>query len=233
MRGYGQYCPIAKAAEVLGDRWTLLILRELLLGSTRFNQLERGLPRISRALLSARLRFLEHAGIVVRQDGAYEITPAGRDLTEVMRQLGEWSARWVVTDPADDELDASLLVWFMHRHVDFAVLPKTPTVLELRFTVPRKEIYWLIMRPGDVEVCLKPPGYDSDVVVEADTATLHRVYLGRTTLAAAMRAGQVTVSGPPRLVRSFPRWFTWSPYAPIVAAHHSTEANRPSGASPR
>src|SRR5512134_2122227 len=161
MRGYAQYCPVAKATEILGDRWTLLIVREMLGGASGFNELQRGLPGISRSVLTARMRALERAEVIDRRTGPkgrtleYRLTPAGRDLQPVVQSIGEWGATWSVTEPRPEELDPYLLVVWMARHVDRRLLPANRTVVQFDVTV--------------------------------DTTTLYRVYLGRAELGGAMR----------------------------------------------
>jgi DNA-binding HxlR family transcriptional regulator len=219
MRSYAQYCPIAKASEILGDRWTLLIVRELLGGATGFNELQRGLPGISRSVLADRLRSLERAEIVRRRTGPkgrtldYRLTLAGRDLEAVVQAIGEWGATWSFTDPRPEELDPDLLIVWMARHADRDQLPPERTVVQFDFRDPAKR-YWMVLEPSDVSVCLQHPGFDVDLKVAVDTATLYRVYLGRAELAAALRARQVTLSGSRALQREFGRWFAWSAFAP-------------------
>ncbi|HEY1369754.1 MAG TPA: winged helix-turn-helix transcriptional regulator [Gaiellaceae bacterium] len=219
MRGYAQYCPIAKASEVLGDRWTLLIVREMLGGARGFNELQRGLPGISRSVLADRLRSLERAEIIERRTGPkgrtldYRLTLAGRDLEAAVQAIGEWGATWSLRDPRPEELDPYLVTVWMARHADREQLPPDRTVVQFDFRAPA-ERYWMVLEPSEVSVCLQHPGFDVDLKVTVDTATLYRVYLGRAELAGALRAGQLTMSGPSALQRRFGRWFAWSAFAP-------------------
>jgi DNA-binding HxlR family transcriptional regulator len=219
MRSYAQYCPIAKGSEILGDRWTLLMVREMLGGASGFNELQRGLPGISRSVLTDRLRSLERAEIVERRTGPkgrtleYRLTPAGRDLEPVVQAIGEWGATWAFTDPRPEELNPDLLIVWMARHVDREQLPAERTVIQFDFRDPAKR-YWMVVEPSDVSVCLQHPGFDVDLEVRVDTAALYRVYLGRAELADAMRAGKLTLDGPTVLQRRFGRWFAWSAFAP-------------------
>jgi DNA-binding HxlR family transcriptional regulator len=218
MRGYAQYCPVAKATEVLGDRWTLLIVREMLGGASGFNELQRGLPGISRSVLSDRMRRLERALVIERRTGPkgrtleYRLTPGGRDLEPVVQAIGEWGATWSVTDPRPDELDPYLLTVWMARHVDRPRLPPNRTVVQFDFRDP-KQRYWMVLEPAEVSVCLQHPGFDVDLEVIVDTSTLYRVYLGRADLGGAIRAGLLTLSGPRTLQHGFGDWFTWSAFA--------------------
>jgi DNA-binding HxlR family transcriptional regulator len=219
LRSYAQYCPIAKASEILGDRWTLLIVREMLGGAGGFNELQRGLPGISRSVLADRLRSLERAEIVERRTGpkgrtlGYHLTLAGRDLEPVVQALGEWGVTWSFTDPRPEELDPDLLIVWMARHVDREQLPPGRTVVRFDFRDPAKR-YWMVLEPSEVSVCLQHPGFDVALKVTVDTATLYRVYLGRAELAGALRDRTVTMEGPTALQRGFRRWFAWSAFAP-------------------
>ena len=236
MRGYGQYCPVAKATEVLGDRWTLLIVREMLGGVSGFNQLQRGLPGISRSVLTDRMRALERAEVIERRTGPkgrtleYRLTPAGRDLQPVVQAIGEWGATWSFTDPHPDELDPALLIVWMARHVHRHRLPPNRTVVKFDFRDPKRR-FWMVLEPAEVSVCLQHPGFDVDLEVTVDTATLYRIYLGRAELGVAVRAGKLTMSGPRALQRGLGDWFTWSAFAPASrrAEERRTMASRLAG----
>jgi DNA-binding HxlR family transcriptional regulator len=239
MRGYAQYCPVAKATEILGDRWTLLIVREMLGGASGFNELQRGLPGISRSVLTDRMRSLERAEVVERRTGPtgrtldYRLTPGGRDLEPVVQAIGEWGATWSFTDPRAEERDPYLLIVWMARHVDRGRLPPDRTVVQFDFRAP-KQRYWMVLEPSEVSVCLQHPGFEIDLRVTADTNTLYRVYLGRAELGVALRAGQLTMTGPRRLQRGFGRWFTWSAFAPASrsAQERRTAASDLAGPQP-
>jgi DNA-binding HxlR family transcriptional regulator len=214
---YGQYCPISRAVEVLGERWTILIVRDMLCGYTRFNDLARGNPGLSRSLLAKRLRQLEAAGIVERLDGEYVLTAAGEDLRPVVFGLGEWGARWQFGEPRDEELDPELLVWWAHDRLDFSVLPDRRVVLELRFAgEPRR--FWIVKDVAGASVCTHDPGFDVDVLVRADLRTMYTVWLGGVDLRSALRDGSVEMVGAPAMVRRMPDVFLLSPVAPPVAA---------------
>ena len=219
MAGYGQFCPVALGAEVLATRWTPLIVRELLNGSIRFSELQRGLPRISRNLLVQRLATLERAGIVAsrpRREGRgreYHLTAAGEDLRPVIEALGTWGYKWAAHTLTPDCLDPGLLLWFIHRRVHRQHLPPRRHVVRFDFRDARRRLYWLVLEPSDVDVCAIDPGFDVDLRVDATLAALTEVYLGRTTLREAIRAQRVSLAGSREACDAFPRWFATSPFA--------------------
>lgn len=214
--GYGQYCPISRAVEVLGERWTMLVVRDLLCGQTRFNDLARGNPGLSRTLLAKRLRQLEAAGVVERLDGEYVLTRAGEELRPLVFGLGEWSARWQFGDPRDEELDPELLMWWVHERLDFSVLPDRRFVFEFRFAGERRW-FWIVKDTAGASICMHDPGFGVDVLVEADLAALYKVWLGQADLRAALRDGSVRLSGAPAVVRRVGDVFLLSPIAATVA----------------
>ncbi len=222
MRTYGQYCPVAKATEIFADRWTPLIIREMLDGICHFNDLERGLPGISRSLLAERLRRLERAGVIERSAAPkghateYHLTPAGRELQEVIDVLGQWGARWAFGEPEPEELDPVLLMWWMRRRVQRHRLPPQRTVVQFDFRGQRTGSYWLVMEPAGVSVCLQPPGFAIDLLVTADIAACYRVLFRRLALAEALRAELIELDGPTPLVRAFPTWWVWFPVPSTV-----------------
>jgi DNA-binding HxlR family transcriptional regulator len=215
--GYGQYCPISRAVEVLGERWALLIVRDMLCGATRFNDLARGNPGLSRSLLTKRLRQLELAGVVERIDGEYVLTPAGEDLRAIVFGLGEWGARWQFGDPRDAELDPELLIWWAHDRLDFSGLPDRRIVLEFRFRGESRR-FWIVKDASGPSLCTHDPGFEVDVRIDADLAAMYKVWLGRVDLRDAVRAGSVELHGQPALVRRIPCVFLLSLVAPFVVA---------------
>lgn len=233
MAEYRQYCPVARAAEIVADRWTPLILRELLAGSCHFNAIERGLPGISRSLLAARLRTLEEAGVLVRRVGAqrnvteYELTEAGWDLKAIIERLGAWGARWAFGEPRPEELDPVLLVWKIQQRIRRDRLPRTRTVIEFDLTGRTGRRVWLVADPYEISVCLKPPGFDADLTVTATVYDFYRLWAGQVEYHEAIRSGLVSVHGPSALVREFPRWLMWSPMAPYVRAERERASNTP------
>jgi len=234
---YGQYCPVARASEILADRWTLLIVRELLAGVDHFNALDRGLPGISRALLVERLRRLEGMGVVARHSSSagraveYSLTPAGRQLQVIIDALGKWGARWAFGDPRPSELDPVVLLWWMKRRVHRERLPARRVVIQFDFRGERTGSYWLVLERTDVSVCLQDPRFEIDLRVAADVDAFYRVWLGRNSLAETRRRGAVRLEGSPTMVRGFAEWFAWSPMAGAVRAalaRRATARVRPS-----
>lgn len=225
MYKYGQYCPIAKAVEILGDRWTLLIVRDLLTGTRHFNDLERGLPGISRSLLSERLRRLQQTGLVEkvdqpgsRQRTAYYLTEAGQALQAVINALLVWGARWAFEEPEEGDLDPVLLLWWMRGRVCPERLPESRVVVQFDFRGARYKNMWLVLDKKDASVCLTHPGFDVDVWVTADLSAFLQVWLGHLPFAQVLADGLVTVDGLPELTAAFPTWFAYSLAAPAVRA---------------
>ncbi|GAA2849355.1 helix-turn-helix domain-containing protein [Streptosporangium fragile] len=202
MNEYGQFCAVARALEILGERWTLLVVRELLLGSTRFNEIHQGLPRISRTMLSARLRSLEKAGIIERRDRAYGLTPAGKALAGPVRALGEWAMEW---DRRELALDPRLLAWDLRRRVHRDRLPENLTVVALSF--PEAHCFLHVRRPR-VDLCGESYGRAVDLHVEADLRALTEYWIGERSWADVTRTGEVRLTGPAELRRAFPTWFS-------------------------
>ena len=217
---YHQFCPVAKAMELLDERWTMLLVRELSAGSRRFNDLRRGLPRMSPSLLSRRLQQLERAGVVARdvtaRDVQYALTPAGEELRPVVEALGAWGVRWI-GELGEADLDPHLLLWDMHRNVDHAAVPAGRTVLRFSFTdvPPAVRDWWLVVADGEVDVCDDDPGYDVAVTVNASLRGLVRVWRGDQSWPSALRTGDVVIDGPQALRRALPEWFTLSPFAAV------------------
>lgn len=224
MEDSSQYCPVAVATEILADRWTPLILREFIVGAHSFSEIQSGIPHISRSLLSDRLKQLTANGIIERRDDQpgrpkYWLTPAGRDLQDFVFALGEWAIRWAYfTDPGDEQLDNTHLMWRFRRGVLPERVPDRRVVVEFILTCPSgvTEHIWLVIEPGDVEACVKHPGFEVDMQVRTSSRELHRIWLGRTTIPEAIAAATFEIDGPPALVRAFPRWFSFSPFASSV-----------------
>jgi DNA-binding HxlR family transcriptional regulator len=209
MKGYGQFCSIARAIDLLGERWMLLVVRELMCGSRTFGDVRRGIPRISRTMLSARLRALVDAGLVERSTEPieYRLTAAGVDLERVVIELGTWGQRWLPRDLPDDELDLDALLWDMRRRVHVDALPRTPIVIAIELTAPRRvKPRWLLLRAAEVSVCSTNPGFPQALKVTTDLRTLTAWWRGDIGLEQARRGG-LRVDGPRALVRELPRWF--------------------------
>lgn len=219
MPDYGSFCPISLGTEVLADRWTPLIMRELILGSTRFNDIARQLPGISRSLLVQRLRHLERHGVIETwpspsgRGSEYHLTPAGKDLEPVIIALGKWAVEWLFDDLNPDDVDPINLMWWMHRRVDADRLPPGRVVVEFAHTAPEKLTLWMVLDRGEASVCVQHPGFDSDVVVQSSTPALARVFSGFARWTESVNDGAIKVDGPPNLVKALPKWFLWSPFA--------------------
>jgi len=232
MKGYGQFCPIAKAAEVLGERWTHLVIRELIVGSATFNDIRRGVPLMSPSLLSARLKSLEGAGIVERNDDesgiTYSLTEAGLELKPIIMQLGVWGHRWVRSQLAPEDLDPSLLIWDIHRNMHTEHFPPERTVLLFEFGDYDKKYryFWLVVANGDVDVCIKDPGHEVDLHILTDTKTLTGVWMGDLSLRQALQTELVRLHGTSKLKKNISEWLGRNYYADIRPAR-SAAAARP------
>lgn len=220
MDSYGQFCPVSLAAEVFARRWTPLIIRELLSGSTRFNDIRRGMPNITASVLSRRLDELEIAGIIERRQDEngtqYSLSTAGEELRPVVEQLGVWGRRWLPTDYRDQDLDPRLLVWDIHRNLHLTEVPGR-TVIELHFldAPPEYRAYWLVVTPDGAEVCLTHPGGDVDLHLSSSVRTLTNIWMGNTTWASALRDGTLKLAGNSTVRRALPHWLKLNVFAPI------------------
>lgn len=212
MKGYGQFCPLALASEIVGERWTLLVLRELALGSTRFNDIHRGVPRMSPALLSRRLKTLANVGIVERQrSGArtdYVLTEAGRALAPTIQGLAVWSKEWLPATLSQDRADTDLIMWDMHRRMNLACMPASRTVIQFEFTdQPEvRRLRWIVSETDSVDLCITHPGFEIDLYVETDSRTVTLVWYGDMPLHRAIADGVMELHGPRRLCEQFPSW---------------------------
>ncbi len=219
-QGYGQFCPVAKASELLAERWMPLILRELLEGSRHYGQLRRGIPLISPAMLSTRLRELVDAGVVERRPAGagrweYRLTEAGEEIRPIIRALGIWGQRWAQRELRGEQLDPELLVWVMRRRLNPLDLGVSRAVLEFEFPeVPIKHRrFWFLVEAEEVDLCLKHPGRPIDLSVSTTVRTFTQVYLGQIAPEAAVRSGAIVLAGSRTLLRSFPRWCPRSGFA--------------------
>jgi len=229
---YGQFCPVALASEVLAERWTLLVVRELLAGARRFNAIRRGVPRLSGTLLKQRLLTLERAGVVERNASAttrgpeYFLTEAGLSLGSVVTSMGEWGQRWA-RDIRPEDLDPGWLVWAMHRRLNTAAMPPGRTVIQIEFVdAPAKQRrFWLVHCDGNVDVCLKDPGYATTVHVSTRVRTLAEVWRGFRSTKDELRSGRIQLIGSSSCCRAFPQWLLLSAYARIERPARHDSAN--------
>src|SRR6266566_6878089 len=220
---YKQFCPVAMAAEVLCTRWTMVLVRELVAGSTRFNDLRRGVPRMSPALLSKRLKDLEEAGIVRRvaspvEPGVleYNLTRSGKDLASVVESIGNWGQRWVETTATLKNLDAPLLMWDMRRNLDPAPMPTRRCVIH--FIYPEQSAgrrsWWLIVAPdAEVDLCAVDPGFDVDLYVTTDLRTMTAIWMGLMSVRQAIAESKLTLTGDRQLAGDIQKWLRLSHFA--------------------
>jgi DNA-binding HxlR family transcriptional regulator len=220
VRTYGQYCPIARGAEIFAERWTPLIIRNLYLGCDSFGEILEGAPGLSRTLLSQRLKQLERHGIVAASPKPggpgrhYELTPAGRDLFRVCASLGEWGASWLEIAP--EHLDPFVALWSMCNALRRDRLPGRRVVIRFEFTGrQRDERYWLLIEHGDTEICKEYPGLDEDLSITAEAEAFVKWHAGQLTWAAATRDDHIRLDGPMWLIRAFPTWNARSMFAHV------------------
>jgi DNA-binding HxlR family transcriptional regulator len=220
---YKQFCPVAMAAEVLCTRWTVVLLRELIAGSTRFNDLRRGVPRMSPALLSQRLKELEAAGILTRQASAaepgvfeYQLTPAGLELGPIVDAFGTWGQRRITADLSLQNLDAQLLMWDMRRNLNTTPMPRRRNVIQFIYPeVPASQrSWWLIVDPNEgVDLCSIDPGFEVDLYVSVDLRTMTAIWMGLDTVRAAVGSKRMMVTGDQRIAAAMQTWLGLSPFA--------------------
>jgi DNA-binding HxlR family transcriptional regulator len=224
---YGQTCPLAVASEIFAERWTPIILRELVFGRRGFNDIHRGAPRISRALLAKRLRDLIDAEIVTAAGGEYRLTEAGQELGEVVVQLGKWGQRWTELVQRD-RLDTRARMWDVRHRIAVDRLPEKRVVVQFDFSgvpaqpkMPRR--YWLVMTRAEVDLCILETGYEVDLFVSADLALFSRVWHGAVPLRQAIREGAIRLKGDPKAEREFPSWILLNALAGVPKPGDSTE----------
>lgn len=219
---YGQFCPLAQASEVLTERWTPLVIRELMWGKRRFNEIQRGVPLMSSALLTKRLKTLEQTGVIERRSvrgggHEYHLTAAGEELEPLVELMAKWGQRWVRWDIAPEEIDPGLLMWEVKRNIEVDRLPEERVVVYFSFRdAPRgQSSFWLVLVQPEPDLCLTDPGFGVDLTVRTDAVTMARVWLGEFDLAGAFRSRWLVVEGPSHLRRAFPDWLKMNPLAGI------------------
>lgn len=222
MVDYGQFCPVAKATELIGERWTILIIRELVLGTHRFSDFQRALSRISPALLTKRLKDLEKAGIVIRktQQGRrgyqYFLTPAGRQLSPIIEHLATWGMRWARGQLTDEELDVEFLMWEVQRRLDTTALPDGETVLCFIFEeLSQFKSWWIVVSDNEVDLCTKNPGKDVDLYISSTVRSMVEIWEGDLDLHSALRKQLIKTNGNRQLVKTLPEWFGICLYADV------------------
>lgn len=218
MRSYGQYCPLARTAEIFAERWTPIIVRNLLSGATTFSQLREAAPGIPKALLADRLATLSRAGIIVRRADlatravTYELTPAGRELKPLCDAMGSWGIRWLELEP--DDVDPAYVLWATARLMSTDSLPVERVTVRVDLSDRPQQPYWLLVRRPQAEVCTRYPGSPDDLVVHTDADALARWHLRELSYRDLLRSERIRIDGPRELVRAFPTWVRPSPYAP-------------------
>lgn len=220
---YKQFCPVAMAAELLCTRWTIVLLRELCAGTTRFNDLRRGVPRMSPALLSQRLKELEDAGVITRRaakkEGGvfeYQLTPAGRELEPIIAAFGVWGQRWIDKDLSLEHLDVQLLMWDMRRGLNPTPTPAQRGVIQFRYPelAAAQRNWWLIVEPDTgIDLCSVDPGYDVDLFASCDLRTMTAIWMGHDTVRAAVTAKRLMLTGDKKLASNMQAWLGLSPFA--------------------
>lgn len=240
MSGYGQFCPIARASEIFAERWTPLILREILAGRHHFSEILKGLHRISPSMLGQRLRSLERVGVLetrpnpTGRGSTYHLTEAGGQLAAMVQHLGVWGQQWLEIQP--EHLDGDFLMWRILKHLHVDKLPPKRRVVRFEFRDEKKR-YWLVLRRDDPDLCYSDPGFGDDLVIRTNLEAITRVYLGQLRLADAQRAGLLEVEGPRELARGISEWFPVSGFAaharPVTYDHESRSFRRIDGPASR
>lgn len=221
MNQSGSLCPAIKAADVIGDKWTLLILRELFLGNARYAEFQRALPRISPTILSKRLKQLEQDGLVIRKAAGgksreYRLTPCGREVAPIIDHLSRWGLRWARRQIQDEDLDVSAFMWDYHRTLKTEELPDGETVFNVQFPdLDSHNEWWLIARPQKVDLCTDDPGMEPDIWLSHTLTAAAAIWMGDIDVKSAIKAGDVTLSGPTQITRAVDHWFPTSMYSGI------------------
>lgn len=222
---YGQFCPIAKASEVIGEKWTLLIIRELLMGATRFNVFQRGLGQISPTLLTKRLNSLVEQGLAIKKkipgQLGYEYFPTEscRELLPIIKSLGDWGMRWARNYITEDDYDVELLMLYLQRSIQPEKLPGNETIIRFKFTdIKELSDWWLIARTDDVDVCVKDPGKETEIYFTCSVKTMIDIWMGDLSYRKAVNNGDIKVVGPKPLTRNIFTWMNHSIFADLPPA---------------
>lgn len=216
MKAYGQFCPLAQASQLLCERWTLIIVRELIAGSTRFGELQKGAPQISPTLLSTRLKQLAKAGVIEitgnRGDFSYKLTTAGKELRPIVELIGAWGHRWAQSDLNNEDLDAGLLMWDMRRSVNPSIFPDHRIVVQFEYPDAPKGArdWWLVSENGEIDLCLNDHGYDVDVLIKCSLKTMTGIWICKKEFSEAVKKGDVQVMGDTKYVSKLQSWLSSS-----------------------
>jgi len=231
MPDYGQFCTVARGAEVFGEIWTPLVVRELLCGSRRFNEIRRGVPRMSQTLLAKRLRKLEQVGVVERKRGAdgweYHLTQAGEELRPIVVGMGHWGARWIGSRLKKEQLDAGFLMWDIRRFARLEQFPKSRrTVVQFRFNDARagERAWWLVVEKGSADLCRDDPGHELDAIVDSSMRALTEIWTGASDPKTEISAGRLRVTGAGRGGELLWRWLGRSMFAPSAKSAPSPKS---------
>ena len=217
MNSYGQFCPLAQATQLLCERWTLLVVREMSAGSTRFNEIKKGVPLMSPSLLSSRLKQLVEAGVVEKSGGKasqiYTLSPAGLELRPIIELLGAWGHRWAPSKLNKIDLDAGLLMWDMRRTVDAAIFPKRRIVVQFEYYDAPKEArdWWLVAKKGEIDLCLNDQGFDVDIMIKCSLKAMTEVWVCQKHFRDAVKNGDIKVTGDSKLINKLQDWLRSSP----------------------
>ena len=231
MKTYGQFCPLAQATQLLCERWTLIIVRELIAGSTRFGELQKGAPLISPTLLSARLKQLVKAGVIDLHGGktnpTYHLTRAGQELRPIIELLGIWGHHWARSNLNDGDLDAGLLMWDMRRSVGSGVFPDRRIVVQFEYPDAPEgaQDWWLVSENGEIDLCLNDPGYDVDIVIKCSLKTMTEIWTCQRRFNDAVKRRTVDVKGDSRLAGRLQDWLRSSALSRLGAQRESTSLN--------
>ncbi|MDH5611963.1 MAG: helix-turn-helix transcriptional regulator [Gammaproteobacteria bacterium] len=217
MKTYGQFCPLAQATQLLCERWTLIIIRELIAGSTRFNELQKGVPLMSPSLLSSRLKQLTKSGVIEvignKGNHTYHLTQAGKELRPVVELLGAWGHRWAQSNLNNGDLDAGLLMWDMRRTVDPAKFPMHRIVVQFEYPdapIGAKD-WWLVSENGEIDLCLNDHGYEIDIMIKCSLKVMTEIWVCAQNFNDAVKTGDINIIGDPKLIHKLQEWLRSSP----------------------